>query len=174
MSALGFYTHVATHGDVLGTGIGASPDSWETAVGADCLDVPEGNLLRRDYGLVEVTFALDQQGQMSCFGFGVAVHRLIHDRSPGPVPSRLSQQFGTFAPRVPFEELRAAIVALGHTAELDHTSHDMDRYRVPGSEARIHVIVDPDPYGSGAPDPDGHQAGDVWSIGVSPAWWGPE
>ncbi|MFI7316971.1 hypothetical protein [Streptomyces venezuelae] len=174
MSALGFYTHVATHGGVLGTGIGASPDSWETAVGADYLDVPEGGLLRRDYGLVEVNFSPDQQGRMSCFGFGVAIHRLIHDQSPSPVPSRLSQQFGAFAPRAPFEELRAAIVALGHTVELDQTSHDMHRYRVSDSEARIHVIVDPDPYGSGAPDPDGHQVGDVWSIGVSPAWWGPK
>ena len=168
MSALGFYTHVAIHGDVLGTGIGAGPDSWEAAVGTGYLDAPQGGLLRRDYGLVEVNFSPDQQGQMSCFGFGIAVHRLIHSLSPSPVPALLSQEYGAFATRVPFEELRAAVVALGRTVELDDTARDMDRYRVPGSGARIHVIADPDPYGSGDPDPDGHQAGDVWSIDV----WG--
>ncbi|PKV89873.1 hypothetical protein [Streptomyces sp. TLI_146] len=174
MSALGFYAHVATHCDALGAGIGAGPDGWEAAVGADYVDVPEGGLLRRDYGLVEVNFSPDRQGQMSCFGFGVQIHRLIHDQSPSTVPSPLSQQFGIFEPRAPFEELRAALMARGHTVELDHTSRDMHRYRVPESGARIHVVVDPDPYGTGDPDPDGLQVGNVWSIDVSPAWWGPK
>ncbi|WP_272922952.1 MULTISPECIES: hypothetical protein [Streptomyces] len=39
-------------------------------------------------------------------------------------------------------------------------------YRVSASAARIHVVADPDPYGPGDPDPDGHQKGDVWSIDV--------
>ncbi|MET7611723.1 hypothetical protein ABZX97_11510 [Streptomyces seoulensis] len=42
----------------------------------------------------------------------------------------------------------------------------MHCYRVSASAARIHVVANPDPYGSGDPDPGGHQQGDVWSIDV--------
>ncbi|MGW2839571.1 hypothetical protein ACWCWD_17415 [Streptomyces sp. NPDC001493] len=171
MSASDFYAHVAVHGEVLGAGLGADPGAWEAALGAACLDVPGGGLLRRDYGLVEINFSPDRpgrQGQMSCFGFGVKIQRLLYDQSPRTVPPPLSREYGAFAPRVPFEELRTAVLALGHTVELDRhaTSGDMDCYRVSASTARIHVVTDPDPYGSGDPDPAGHRRGDVWSIDV--------
>ncbi|MCZ4124655.1 hypothetical protein [Streptomyces sp. H39-S7] len=166
MSAVDFYAHVATRCDVLGAGVGAHPGSWETAVGTEFLDVPGGGLLRRDYGLVEINFSPDQQGRMSCFGFGIKVQRLLYDQSPSTVPSPLSRRYGHFVPRAPFEDLRSAVLALGHTVELDDTSRDMHRYRVSESGARIHVIADPDPYGSGDHDPDGHQVGDIWSIDV--------
>ncbi|MFD3590473.1 hypothetical protein [Streptomyces sp. NPDC058683] len=169
MPALDFYAHVATSCDVLGAGIGTDPDGWQAAVGPDFLDVPGSGLLRRDYGLVEVNFSPDQrgsQGRMSCFGFGVKIQRLLYDQSPGTVPLPLLREYGKFASRVSFEELRAAVLSLGHTVELEDTSHDMHCYRVSRSAARVHVIIDPDPYGSGDPDPDGHQVGDVWSIAL--------
>ncbi|MEU2655148.1 hypothetical protein ABZ615_07470 [Streptomyces sp. NPDC007325] len=173
MSAVDFYAHVAVRGEVLGVGLGSDPEAWEAALGATYLDVPGGGLLRRDYGLVEINFSTDRPGRqgqmsMSCFGFGVKVQRLLYDRSPSTVPSPLSRKYGAFAPRVPFKDLRAAILALGHTIELDEhsASGDMDCYRVSASPARIHVVADPDPYGSGDPDPDGHQGGDVWSVDV--------
>ncbi|NEB35736.1 hypothetical protein [Streptomyces sp. SID14515] len=169
MSALDFYAHVATRGDALGAGLGADPDAWEAVLGAQCLDVPGGGLLRRDYGLVEINFSVGQpgrQGRMACFGFGVKIQPLLYVPSADMVPPALTQKHGDFATRVRFGELQAAILALGHTIELDtdNTSRDTDCYRVSDSAARIHVITDPDPYGSGAPDPDGHQVGDVWSI----------
>ncbi|MGW4373121.1 hypothetical protein ACWEJ7_05570 [Streptomyces albidoflavus] len=171
MSALDFYAHVAIRGEVLGVGLGADPDAWEAALGTACLDVPGGGLLRRDYGLVEINFSPDRpgrRGQMSCFGFGVKTQRLRYDQSPSTVPPALSREYGEFAPRVAFKELRAALLGLGHTIELDqhNTSSDMDCYRVSASAARIHVVADPDPYGSGDPDPDGHQRGDIWSVDV--------
>ncbi|MEU8893951.1 hypothetical protein [Streptomyces sp. NPDC048442] len=169
MSALDFYAHVATRGDVLGVGLGATPDDWKAALGAEFLDVPGGGLLRRDYGLVEINFSPDQpgrRGQMSCFGFGLKIQRLLFLESSSAVPSLLAREYGDFAPRVRFEELQACILALGHTNEIDesNTSRDMVCYRVSDSTARIHVIVDPDPYGSGDPDPNGHHEGDIWSI----------
>ncbi|MFE2523361.1 hypothetical protein ACFXEL_03925 [Streptomyces sp. NPDC059382] len=166
MSDVDFYAHVATRCDVLGAGIGAHPDSWEAALGAQFVDVPGDGLLRRDYGLVEINFSPDQRGQMSCFGFGIKIQRLLYGESPSAVPSPLSRAHGDLTPRVQFEELRAAVLALGHTVQLDDMTRDMHRYRVSESDAHIHVIVDPDPYGSGDPDPAGHQVGDVWSIEV--------
>lgn len=171
MSAVDFYARVAGCGEVLGAGVGADPGAWEAALGATFLDVPGGGLLRRDYGLVEINFSPDQpgpSGQLSCFGFGVKAQRLLYDQSPSTVPAPLSREYGEFAPRVPFKELQAAILALGHTITLDkqNTSRDMDCYRVSASTARIHVVADPDPYGTGAPDPDEHRRGDVWSVDV--------
>ncbi|MFF7382746.1 hypothetical protein [Streptomyces griseoluteus] len=171
MSALDFYAHVAVRGEVLGVGLGAGPEAWEAVLGATSLDVPGGGRLRRDYGLIEINFSPDQpgrQGQMSCFGFGVQIQRLLYDQSPSTVPPPLSREYREFAPRVPFGELQSVILALGHTVELDQhsTSSDMDCYRVPASAARIHVVADPDPYGPGDPDPVGHQKGDVWSVDV--------
>lgn len=172
MSDLDFYAHVATRGDVLGTGIGSGPDAWEVAVGPGCFDDPGRGLLRRDYGLVEVSFS-DTEGAMSCFGISVQVHRLIHGHSA--VPSPLAETYGEFAPRARFQDLRSGILALGHTVEAEDLSGDVHRYRVPESGARIFVIEDPDPYGGGdydVDDPGIHQAGDVWALNVSPAWWG--
>ncbi|MFI5702570.1 hypothetical protein ACIA78_21300 [Streptomyces xanthochromogenes] len=172
MSDLDFYAHVATRCDVLGTGIGSGPATWEAAVGQDYLDDPGKGLLRRDYGLVELSFS-DAEGSMSCFGISVQVHRLIHGFS---VPPSLAREYGEFAPRARFAELQPVILALGHAIEPDDLSGDIHRYRVPGSGARIFVINDPDPYGDGDHDVDDqeiHQAGDVWALSVSPAWWGP-
>ncbi|MFB8070174.1 hypothetical protein [Streptomyces californicus] len=176
MSAVDFYAHVAVSGEVLGAGLDAGPGAWEAALGATCLDVPGDGLLRRDYGLVEINFSPDRpgrhgqmrRGQMSCFGFGVKIQRLLYDQSPRTVPPPLLRTYGEFPPRVPFEQLRTAVLDLGRTIELDErgTSNDMYCYRVSASAARIHVVADPDPYGPGDPDPDGHQRGDVWSIDV--------
>ncbi len=169
-----FYAYVATRCEVLGSGIGSGTGQWEGSLGPGYIDVPGGGLLRRDHGLVEITFSSDSAGQGSCLAFGVKVHRLLHDDATRTVPAPLSRRYGAFAPRARFEELRASVAALGHTVEPDDASGDIHRYRVPASGARIFVIADPDPYGHGDHDPDDPQepqAGDIWSIDVAPGWW---
>ncbi|MEW2625951.1 hypothetical protein [Streptomyces sp. NPDC048106] len=172
MSDLDFYAHAVTRGDVLGAGIGSAPGVWEARAGTDYLDVPGRGLLRRDYGLVEVSFSGAGEEGLTCDGIGVQVHRLIH----GPcAPAPLVRAYGEFRPRVRFAELRSAIAALGCAAEPEDVSKDVHRYRVSGSGARIFVIEDPDPYGDGSHDtgdPSVHQTGDVWALSVSPGWWG--
>lgn len=170
MSDLDFYAHVATRGDVLGTGVGSRPDAWSASLGQDCIDDPGKGLLRRDYGLVELSFSGVGES-LSCFGIGVQVHRMLHGRS---VPASLTEVYGEFASRARFAELREAIQALGFAVEPDDTSGDVHRYRVAGSGVRVFVVDDPDPYGTGdydVDDPDVHRAGDVWALSVSPAWW---
>ncbi|RII20730.1 hypothetical protein DSC45_02700 [Streptomyces sp. YIM 130001] len=180
MSDLDFYAHVATRCDVLGVGVGAGPDAWEAAVGRDYFDDRGAGLLRRDYGLLEVSFS-DEEGT-PCFGISVQVHRLLHGL---PVPSSLegeSGTYGAFAPRVRFVELRDTILALGRSVEPEDLAGDIHRYRVVESGARIFVVDDPDPYGDGDDgdaeadgDPDQvrlHRAGDVWALSVHRGWVG--
>ncbi|MFI0267107.1 hypothetical protein [Streptomyces luteogriseus] len=164
MSDLDFYAHVATRGDVLGVGIGAQPAEWEARLGADFLDTEDGSLLRRDYGLVELSFQEEDRAR-PCFGVSVQVHRLRWD-TESSVPAALREAYGVFAPSTRFEDLAAAIAGLGCSVERepdeDGTSGDMHRYRVPESGVRIFVRAD-----ENTPE----RAGAVWSLSVSPAWW---
>ncbi|WEH38738.1 hypothetical protein [Streptomyces sp. AM 2-1-1] len=172
MSDLDFYAHVAMRGDVLGTGIGTPPEAWDASVGRDCHDDFGKGRLRRDYGLVELSFSR-VEGSLSCFGIGLQVHRLVHGLS---VPASLTAEYGAFAPRVRFAELRAVLASLGSTVEPDDLTGDVHRFRVAGSGVRVFVVDDPDPYGDGDHDADdrtAHQAGDVWALSVSPGWWKP-
>ncbi|MFD7628380.1 hypothetical protein ACFV7Q_20450 [Streptomyces sp. NPDC059851] len=173
MSDLDFYAHVATRCSVLGAGIGSDPAAWEDAVGPDYLDDPGDGLLRRDYGLVELSFS-DVEGRLTCSGISVQVHRLVHDTR---VPPALERAYGTFAPRTRFEELRRVVLSLGCTVDPDDVTGTVHRYRVSESGARIFVFADPDPdpYGDGSRDVDGSaipRAGSVRSLSVSPSWWG--
>ncbi|MFK0256588.1 hypothetical protein [Streptomyces sp. NPDC090445] len=171
VSDLDFYAHVATRCDVLGAGIGSRPAVWEAAVGPDYLDDPGDGLLRRDYGLVELSFS-DVEGSPSCFGISVQVHRLVH----GPcVPAALEREYGEFAPRPRFEGLRRAVLSLGCTVEPDDLTGSIHRYRVPESGVRIFVFADPDPHGGGSRGVDASETGrasSVSSLSVSPSWWG--
>ncbi|WP_237305096.1 hypothetical protein [Streptomyces qaidamensis] len=166
MTDLDFYAHVATRKEVLGVGIGAQPGEWETTLGDDCLDTEDGSLLRRDYGLVELSFQ-DEDGAWPCFGMSVQVHRLRWD-SESSVPAPLRDAYGDFAPATRFEALAAAIAELGCSVapepepDEDGTAGCIRRYRVTESGVRIFVRADEDDQG---------QSGTVWSLSVSPAWW---
>ncbi|OUD01226.1 hypothetical protein [Streptomyces swartbergensis] len=164
MSDLDFYAHVATHGDVLGVGIGAQPAEWKTKLGADCLVTEDGSWLRRDYGLLELSFQ-EEGGAWPCFGVSVQVHRLRWD-TESSVPAALRGAYGEFAPSTRFEDLAAAIAGLGCSVEPEAdgggTTGDIHRYRVPESGVRIFVRADEEAQG---------QVGEVWSLSVSPAWW---
>ncbi|MFG2628203.1 hypothetical protein [Streptomyces sp. NPDC048473] len=173
MSDLDFYAHFATCGEVMGAGIDTQPSDWEPKLGADYLDDKSQGLMRRDYGLVEVSFQEDEEN-WSCFGISVQVHRLSRG-DMATVPAPLRHQYGNFAPRMKFDELAAAVTSLSHSIEREKeaTTMDMRRYRVSGSGATILVIADVDPYGyasATADHPIEHKVGDVWSISLSPAW----
>lgn len=162
MPGMDFYAHVAARGDVLGVGIGAEPAEWEAKLGADYLDDADAGLLRRDYGLVELSFQ-DEYGAWPCFGISVQVHRLRWDTGSA-VPAPLRSTYGDFAPSTRFEDLVAAIAGLGCSVEPDEddTATDIRRYRVPESGVRIFVRTEADSQGP---------PGEVWSLNVSPAWW---
>ncbi|MFH8282591.1 hypothetical protein [Streptomyces antibioticus] len=164
MSDLDFYAHVATRGDVLGLGIGTQPAQWETGLGTDYLDTEDGGLLRRDYGLVELSFQ-EENGFWPCFGVSVQVHRLRWDTVAG-VPAALRGAYGEFAASTRWVDLADAIARSGCSVEAEPgeagTTGDIHRYRVPESGVRIFVRGDEGAQGA---------AGEVWSLSVSPAWW---
>jgi hypothetical protein len=175
MSDLDFYVQFATRGEVAGLGIDSHPAEWEAKLGSDYLDDRVRGQMRRDYGLVELSFQ-EGEGRWLCFGISVQIHRLVWG-DVSSVPAALRNEYGEFAPRVEFDELAARIASLGYRIEPDNdsTTTDIHRYRVTESGARVFVVADIDPYGYADvdedDDPAGHRVGDVWSISLSPAWW---
>ncbi|MEV6426237.1 hypothetical protein [Nocardia sp. NPDC051463] len=174
MPDLNFYAHFATRGEVLGAGIGTQPAEWEATLGSDYLDDRSRALMRRDYGLVELSFQEDE-GTWPCFGISLQVQRLRWGATSA-VPAPLLNAYGEFAPRARFGELAEVITGLGHSIESDNdaSTTDIERYKVSEAGARIFVIADVDPYGHGDLDPDDpaeRQVGDVWAISLSPACW---
>ncbi len=161
-----------------GHGVEAGPGGywgeWEAKLGSDYVDDKVQTRMRRDYGLVELSFGEDK-GEWSCFGISVQTHRLIWGEV-STVPVLLRTEYGEFAPRVGFDELAALITGLGYRIEPDNdaTTTDIHRYRVSESGARVFVVADADPYGCAdvdAENPAERRVGDVWSINLSPAWW---
>lgn len=165
MPDLDFYTHFVTRGEVLGAGIGSEPAQWEAKLGSDYLDDRSERLMRRDYGLLELSFQEEESGVWACFGIAVQVHRL-HREGTSAVPAPLLSTYGTFPSQVRFDELVPLITGLGYSIEPDNddTTTEIHRYRVVESGARIFVIATTDERGA-------RRAGDLYRLSVSPIWW---
>ncbi|MFJ8750206.1 hypothetical protein ACIREO_12860 [Streptomyces sp. NPDC102441] len=171
MHDLAFYAHVAACGEVLGVGIGSQPAEWKTALGGDYLDIESQGLLRRDYGLVELSFQ-QEEGSWTCFGISVQVHRLRLDTA-AQVPAALQHRYGPFSPRARFDKLSAEITDQGYVIETDNdaATTDIHRYKVLGSGVRILVVAESSPASTDSGFFEGTRAGDVHRLSVSPAWW---
>ncbi|MEU3889128.1 hypothetical protein [Streptomyces sp. NPDC029041] len=146
-------------------GIGARPAEWEAVLGTDFLDVEDRGLLRRDYGLVELSFQEDD-GAWPCFRVSVQVHRL-RQGTESSVPAALRSVYGAFTATPSFEDLAPAIAERGCSVEAETdengTAGDIHRYRVPESGVRIFVCADEE-------DAQG-QSGEIWRLSVPPTWW---
>lgn len=65
MSDVAFYASLIVNGEILGCTFGDAPEVWDSALGDDYLDDRRKGRMRRDFGLVEVSFQrVDQQWQM--------------------------------------------------------------------------------------------------------------
>lgn len=161
MSALQFCADVLKRGLVCGVGIDSRPADWDEALGVDYLqDVRKGRM-RRDYGLVELSF-LRLSGEWLCTEISIQVHRL--NSTPDPViPDAIENLYGEFESRVCLSSLSGLMAREGvHLASIEDQSRDWcSRFTVEESSAIVHVV-------SGLNGPVGDlNAGDVWSISVS-------
>lgn len=156
MSATALCIDFITSGQVLGAGLDSSPDAWDRALGgADwpLIDV-QGRRMRRDYGLVEVSFE-KRAADWSCVNASVHAHRLRGDRSL-LVPPEIDARYGPIEPVVAFAEVLEGTLASGALVELiaDRDTELHSRYWFPRSE----VIVSVQGPGHDLP-------GSIWSAG---------
>ncbi|SDX09539.1 hypothetical protein SAMN05421504_102293 [Amycolatopsis xylanica] len=162
MTDLDFYARAVVDGTVMGLGQDSLPEDWEDRLGVNYVDDVRKGLMRRDFGLVEVSFQR-VRGIWRCFGVGIQVHRL--DRGvEAVVPAPVRAEFGEFGSPVGFAGVDAAVARMGGRLESanDGGSTYHDQFLSASTNARVHVVAQVDDPGVG-----GTSVGDVWSIHLS-------
>ncbi|WP_395576848.1 hypothetical protein [Streptomyces sp. BK79] len=159
MSAFQFLVEVLKSGAVQGLGLDARPDAWEAKLGSGYIDDVRKGRMRRDYGLVELSFF--KKGEIwQCFEVSLQVHRLAKD-IPDVVPSSLIEEYGEMESRVRFSDLQANATAEGlQVAQIsDRGRHFHSRFSVMESRAIVHVLE--------TDSGDSLRRGDIWSVSLA-------
>ncbi|MEU5725925.1 hypothetical protein ABZ783_29450 [Micromonospora sp. NPDC047738] len=155
MADLDFFVDVVVSGAVLGVGLTDSPGEVARTLGGDFAEDRGRAVMRRDYGLVEFSWARHPgSDSWQATGFIVQAHRLASIT----VIEAFVDRYGPFGRQLPFMRLTAELDRLGyHLREItDQADADYRRYWL--AESRISLLVAITGY-LGLFD-----AGDVWSI----------
>jgi hypothetical protein len=159
-----FLATVIASGRFRGLGIGCTADDVDRAVDIDFIEDIDvaGQSMRRDYGLLEVSF--DAGPQWVVTGFVLQLHRLAADHS---MANEWAERMGVEFPRyLPWDELRTELGKRTATAEMNvQKQGGFVEYRVPAAESKASVLVVNEP-GEQRGYRVGHQ--DVWSVSL----WG--
>jgi hypothetical protein len=155
---LDFYALAATHGTVLGIGVGATPAQVEELFGEDFLDDRQRGMFRRDYGLLEFAFYRDSFWE--CRAISIQIHRLL-TVGGDVLPSVLRNEFGRFSSRVTIASLARAINRHGYHLTREPSGGSEHFVRMTVQESAVEIIVVGDLVTG---DLNSHEPGDVWSI----------
>lgn len=159
MSAFRFLLEVLGLGTVQRLGLDAKPEAWEAKLGSEYVDDLRKGRMRRDYGLVELSFF--KEGEIwQCFEVSLQIHRLATDFSR-IVPSSLIEEYGPFESRIKFSDLQANATIEGlQVTQIDNRSgHLHSRFSVMESGVIVHVLETD--FG------DVLRQGDVWSVSLA-------
>ncbi|MFG2791452.1 hypothetical protein [Streptomyces sp. NPDC048419] len=159
MSDIDFYVIAATQNAVLGVPLGAPPEAWEGALGGDFVDDVEKSLMRRDYGLVEISFT-KRHGAWESVSVSLQIHRLARGLED-MVPPQLTQRYGEFSERVRFDRFHTALLARGGALEEvpDASPGGFGHFREATAGSSVYVVEEP-PH-------SGLEPGTLWSIVAS-------
>lgn len=138
MADLDFFVDVVVSGAVLGVGLTDSPDEVARTLGGDFAEDQNRVVMRRDYGLVEFSWARRPgSDSWQATGFTVQAHRLTRIT----VIDALVQRYGPFGRQLRFTQLNAELDRLGyHLQEItDQADADYRRYWL--AESRISLLV---------------------------------
>ncbi|MBM0224250.1 MULTISPECIES: hypothetical protein [Micromonospora] len=155
MPDLDFFVDVVVSGAVLGVGLTDSPDEVARTLGGDFAEDRNRAVMRRDYGLVEFSWARRPGADSwQATGFTVQAHRLASIT----VTEALVHRYGPFGRQLRFTQLNAELNRLGyHLQEItDQADANYRRYWL--AESRISLLVATTGY------QEMIDAGDVWSI----------
>ncbi|GAA2184965.1 hypothetical protein [Micromonospora lupini] len=139
-SHLDFFAGFAVTGTVLGVGLGSRPDDWPSVLGSD---FDEGSWnerhLVRQFGFVNANFH-DGSGEWICDS--VVVHAWKLHKFDDLVPKSIGSRYGSFPPRVPFEEVADRLVSAG--VEIYHVSRlhmaSLEQYWIPDCKVMFWLI----------------------------------
>ncbi|MFI7173471.1 hypothetical protein [Streptomyces spororaveus] len=161
MNALEFCVEVLRSGTVQNLGLDAQPAEWEAQLGGDYVDDVRKGRMRRDFGLVELSFTRGTDG-WQCVESSIQIHRLATGE-PDVVPNPLIKKHGRFEERINFRDLEERMAAEGIRLRRidDRLQEPHARFAVAESAAILHVVT-AELGGMGRP-----HKGDVWSISLA-------
>ncbi|WP_406729514.1 hypothetical protein WJ438_40400 [Streptomyces sp. GD-15H] len=159
MSAFQFLVEVLKSGAVQGLGLDARPDAWEAKLGSGYVDDVRKGRMRRDYGLVELSFFKEGE-TWQCFEVSLQIHRLAAGIAD-IVPISLIEEYGKLESRIKFSDLQANATAEGlQVAQIgDRGRHLHSRFSVMESRVIVHVLE--------TDSGDILRRGDVWSVSLA-------
>ncbi|MFC9822445.1 hypothetical protein ACFWG6_03725 [Streptomyces erythrochromogenes] len=163
MSALQFCVDTLRSGSIAGIGLDAQPDAWEAQLGREYIDDIRKGRMRRDFGLVEVSF-VREANSWQCTEISIQVHRLASGE-PDVAPNHLIEKYGRFEERIPFSLLEERTSSQGICLHrIDDGRQELhSRYAVTESACIVHALTaETGGAGSGRTT-----AGDVWSISLA-------
>ena len=152
---LDFFVDVLVSGAVLGVGLTDSPDNVARVLGGDFAEDRNRAVMRRDYGLVEFSWARwPGSDSWHATGFTVQAHRLASIT----VAEAFVHRYGPFGRHLRFTRVNAELDRLGyHLQEItDQADAGYRRYWL--AESCISLLVATSGY------QEFIDAGDVWSI----------
>ncbi|MEU7801451.1 hypothetical protein AB0B10_19490 [Micromonospora arborensis] len=141
-SHLDFFADFAVTGMVLGVGLGSRPDDWPGVLGSDFHEASwTDRHLVRQFGFVDANFH-DGSGEWVCDSVNVNQGQL--HRFDDMVPEAIGSRYGSFPPRVPFEEVANRLVSAG--VEIYHVRRvhmaSLEEYWIPDGKVMFWLISD--------------------------------
>ncbi|PYC67261.1 hypothetical protein C7C45_22630 [Micromonospora arborensis] len=141
-SHLDFFADFAVTGMVLGVGLGSRPDDWPGVLGSDFHEASwTDHHLVRQFGIVDANF-YDGSGEWICDCVNIKPWQL--HRFDDMVPEVIGSRYGSFPPRVPFEEVADRLVSAG--VEIHHVRRvhmaSLEEYWIPDGEVMFWLISD--------------------------------
>jgi hypothetical protein len=161
-SHLDFFLDFAMTGQVFGAGLGTRPEAWPAVLGADFTDFgPSEHELARQFGLIDVYFE-DFAGEWVCDRISIRPGQLYRFDDWVPVP--VTDRYGPFPGRVPFDEVADRLTQAG--VPIDHVLRrheaELEEYWIPDTKVMFSLIS----LGQ-AEDFPALRIGDLWNVSTS-------
>ncbi|WP_405482222.1 hypothetical protein [Streptomyces sp. NBC_00009] len=139
MPEVEFYVDATLRKRILDVPLSASPKAWEDSLGEDFLDDVQKSRMRRDYGLVEISFVRRNERWESTT-VSLQIHRLARGIE-GLVPLPLRQAYGEFSESLKFEAFRIELERRGGALEdiTDVPRGDFIHYRESNTTSSVYV-----------------------------------
>ncbi|MEU1399022.1 hypothetical protein ABZ403_23520 [Micromonospora zamorensis] len=139
-SHLDFFADFAVTGMVLGVGLGSRPDDWPGVLGSNFDEASwTDRHLVRQFGFVDVNF---HDGSGEWVSDSILVHQWKLHRFDDMVPEAIGSRYGSFPPRVPFEEVADRLFSAG--VEIYHVSRvnvaSLEQYWMPDGKVMFSLI----------------------------------
>jgi hypothetical protein len=165
MAEIDFYYQFLKTGKIEGLDLYSKPEDWINKLGSQYIDDTKKKVKRIDYGVVELSFYLNQK-EWECVSITIQAQRLRYNEDNDLVPGVLIEHYGTFSANILFKDLRRTTSSKNLNFELieDRNQRTYRRYYSAVNQAIVNTIPEEAPL-----EEQNIEPGSIWSINRSPS-----